>query len=139
MPGFAVVPGSKAHPNQEAATGAGLHKPAQIALAHPVEAPLDLFMVIPEHVGSDDVDACRLYLREFALPLGSRVAGVMELAHDRQPGLSFERKVAGVDSDRPSRWRAPSGFEWQCGGRRDGAARVDTDQVRRSAFSGPEQ
>ena len=56
---FGVVPGADARDQIHAVFGAKLGKGAQVALARPVELALDLFVMDPDHVGGDDIDARR--------------------------------------------------------------------------------
>jgi hypothetical protein len=127
---FAVRPGTDANPNVHVMPGAQLDKAAEVALAGPVELALHLFMVNPEDVGGDDVDARRLHLEDLVFPLRWRIAREVELAHDGKPGLAVEHEIAAVHLEGVAiRGCAThvkvAGLRWGDGGRR-----VDVDLVR---------
>jgi len=129
---FAVGPRAGAQVDIHPVLRAELDEVAEVAAAGPVELAFNLFMVDPEDIGGDDVDAARLHLENFILPLVLGNAGVMDLAHHRQPRFAVKHKVAAVHLDRVPSRRRPTHMQVAGLGRGDGSARVDGDEVLRS-------
>ena len=71
----------------------------EVAATAPVELALDLFVVHPDDVGGDDLDAAGLHLEDLGFPILPGYAGVVELAHDREPGLAIEDEVLRVHGE----------------------------------------
>jgi len=89
---LAVAPGPDAHPDQETVLGAQLDEPPQVAPAGPVERPLGLLMVDPEHIRRHNSDTAGLHLEELRFPL-RRGSANSELAHHWKPRLAVDVSV----------------------------------------------
>jgi hypothetical protein len=96
---LSVGPGADARDDVHAVLCAELHEPPQVLLAGPVPLVFDLFVVDPDDVGRDDLHACRLHLEDLGLPLAFGDAGVVHLAHHREPGLAIEREVLRIEAE----------------------------------------
>jgi len=78
---------------------AELNKVPQVALTAPVEDTFGLLVMDPDDVAGDDLNSGGLHFEDLLLPLRLWIAGVVELAHDGEPGLAVEGEVLGVDAD----------------------------------------
>ena len=96
---FGVRPRADAGDDVHAVPGTKLDEVAEIFLAGPVPLAFDFLVEDPDDVSGDDLDAGRLHLENFGLPLGLGDAGVMHLAHDGEPGLAVEGEVLRVERE----------------------------------------
>ena len=96
---FTVIPGPDANPDHHAVLGTEFDKTAHVALPRPVKLALDFFVVNPEDVGRDHLDPACLHFQNFFFPSGFRIAGEMEFAHHRKPGLAIAREIAAVGGE----------------------------------------
>ena len=96
---FGVRPWADAGDGVEAVFGAEFDEVAEIFLSGPVPLAFDFFVVDPDEVGGDDLDAGGFHLEDLGFPLGFGDAGVVHLAHDGQPGLAVEGEVLGVEAE----------------------------------------
>ena len=78
---------------------AKLHEAADIAIAAPVELAFLFFVMNPEEVGGHDLNAAGFHFQQFVFPLRTRIAGEMELAHHRQPGLAAAGEIPAGSVD----------------------------------------
>ena len=92
-------PGADAGDDVHAVFGAELDEVAEVFVAGPVPLAFDLFVVDPDEVGGDDLDAGGLHLEDFGFPLGFGDAGVVDFAHDGEPGFAVEGEVLGVEAE----------------------------------------
>src|SRR5271155_29780 len=69
----------------------------EISLAGPTELAFDLLMMNPEDVSGNDLHSASFHFQDFFFPVRFGVAGKVELAHHRQPGLGIFNDVAAVD------------------------------------------
>ena len=106
-----VDPWPYAHPDRHPVLLAEFQETPEVALAAPVEFPLLLLVEDPDDVGGDDVDPAGLHLQELGLPLGRGIPGVLELAHDRKPGLPVLREIFAVDPEAVPVGSRPAGRE----------------------------
>ena len=86
--------------------GAELDEAAQVLLSRPIPLAFDLFVVDPDDVSGDDLNAGGLHLEDLVLPLGFGHARVVNLAHDRQPGLSVQCEILRVQAEEMAVGRA---------------------------------
>ena len=82
---FPVRPRAAADEREKAPAADELDEPAQVSLAGPIKLPLDLFVVDPKDVGRDDLDAARLHLEQFVVPIFLGIPAEVKLAHDAEP------------------------------------------------------
>ena len=75
-------------------------KIAQVPVSLKIPDARFLLVVDPENVGGYDLHAARLHFEQFGFPAGFVIAGKMEFAHDREPGLSVFRQEKAVGGDR---------------------------------------
>ena len=97
-----------------------LDEAAQVAVAVEADAALDLLVVDPDDVTGDGGHTARLHLQQLLLPLPGRVAGVVELAGDREPGTAATGEPTAGHLDRG---RRPPARRRRAGGRSAGARR----------------
>ena len=92
-------PGADAGDDVHAVFGAELDEAAEIFVAGPVPLAFDFFVMDPDDVGGDDLDAGGFHLEDFGFPLGFGNAGVVDFAHDGEPGFAVEGEVLGVEAE----------------------------------------
>jgi len=127
--GFAVIPGAGPQPDVHTVLGAELDEVAKVAAAAPVEVAFDLFVVDPDDVGGDDVDAGGLHLEDLVLPLRLGEPGEVEFAHDREPGLAVEHKIAAIHLERVAVGGDAAEMEVAGLGSGDRGGGVDGDEI----------
>ncbi|CAM5599017.1 hypothetical protein SVIOM74S_00500 [Streptomyces violarus] len=131
-----VAPGADARDEVQAVPGAQLGEATQVAVAVEADPSLDLLVVDPDDVGRDGGHPARLHLQQLLLPLPGRVAGVVELAGDREPGAAAPGEPAAGDPDRVG--YARSVREGQVAGQRGSGGLGNAQPVRgHHVFSGP--
>ena len=79
--------------------GTELRESTKIPVASPVELSFDLFVMNPDHVGRDDVDARSLHFENLLLPFVGWNSGEVEFAHHGKPGFFVEGEIALIQSD----------------------------------------
>ena len=96
---LAVRPRAGTHDNLEALFLRLKHEIADGEIAGETEFALDFFVMDPEEIGGNDVDAARFQFRELGGPLVAGDARKMQFAHDRDPRLAVAHEVQAVDAD----------------------------------------
>lgn len=101
--GLAVGPGADPHDGVQSALGDHLQEGPEVPVAVEAEVSAVLFVVVPEEVGGDDVDAAGAHAQQLLAPAVTGVSGEVDLAHDREPRAvtAHEMGAGGVDPVRP--------------------------------------
>ena len=126
---FAVAPRADAGIDVQAVLGAELDELAKVSIAGPIELAFDFLVIDPDNVGGDDGDSPGFHLEYFIFPLLMGNTDVMELAHDRNPGIGVFGEVSAVDADLDALGIFPAHLEVAGGWSNDGTGNIGEESA----------